>query len=465
MKAPQPPLEGTDAICLLPATTLTRLLRNGELSSRELVAACARRSERLNPRLNAIVTADFDSAHSAATRADNIRARSSEPLGALHGLPVSVKDALAVAGLRSTSGAIQLADYVPTRDAAAVGALREAGAIIVAKTNTPAWAGDIQTHNRLFGTTNNPWDLSKTAGGSSGGSAVAVSVGMSALDVGTDLGGSIRIPSGFCGLFGHKPTFATVSQGGYLDCGDRRHAYAVEVDMNVVGPIARSATDLLLAMTVLAGDLPRPTPGELDNLRIGVCVQDPCWRVDEGIAHTISSAAQAIASGGTSVELCPLPISLRSVAALCSSLTLAAVSASLPEEVGSRVGGTHRDWLLDNDERTRMRAAWSDWFGTFDALICPIMPCAPFPHSTDSSLGELSLRVGDREIPATSGLVWSQMASLAYLPSTAVPLGLFDGLPVGAQVICGHGGDFLCLWIAQMFERAGFRWTIPPFGI
>jgi len=464
MTAPLPALDGTDAICLAPAVKLARLLRDGELSSRELLAAYVSRTERLNSRINAIVTADFEAAHLAATAADNIRARSSEPLGVLHGLPVSVKDSLAVGGLRSTSGAIELADYVPTFDAPAVSALRRAGAIIFAKTNAPAWAADIQTHNRLFGTTNNPWDTGRTTGGSSGGSAAAASVGLSAFDIGTDLGGSIRIPSSFCGVFGHKPTFGIVSQGGYLDCSERRTGYAVEVDMNVVGPIARSASDLLLAMTVLAGGAPWPVEAELKNLRIGVCVQDPYCHVDERVARTISAAAESTASGEISVELCSLPVSLESVATMCSALTLSAVSASLPDSVGTAVGGSHREWLVRNDERSRMRAAWSEWFATFDALICPIMPCVAFPHSVDSSLGELALLVGDREIPASRGLVWSQMASLSYLPSTAIPVGLVDGLPVGAQAICRHGGDLMCLGIARMFERAGFRWTIPPLG-
>ncbi len=464
MKAPLPSPDGTDDICLQPATVLTRLLRDGQVSSRELLAAYISRIERLNPALNAVVTVDPDAAYLAATEADNIRALSSEPLGVLHGLPVSVKDSLAVAGLRSTSGAVELKDYVPAYDAPAVGALRKAGAIIFAKTNAPAWAADIQTHNQIFGTTSNPWDTGRSAGGSSGGSAAAVSSGMSAIDIGTDLGGSIRIPSSFCGVFGHKPTFGIVAQGGYLDCSERQSGYAVDVDMNVVGPIARSAGDLLLAMEALAGALPPPPVAPPEKLRIGVCIQDEYCRVDGAVADSISAAVETVAASGISIATCSLPVSLDSVATLCGTLTLSAVSASLADSVGSRVAGNHREWLLLDAERSHMRSLWADWFESFDALVCPITPCVAFPHSTNSSLGNLRLMVDNREISGVSAMVWSQMASLAYLPAVAVPVGLAGGLPVGVQIVCRNRRDSTCLSIARMFERAGFGWTVPPFA-
>lgn len=441
------------------------MIRDGAISSRELLAAFENRYERLNPIINAVATADFESAHAAAAAADNCRASSRAPLGVLHGLPVTIKDALAVAGMRSTSGAPELGDYVPANDAAAVSALRRAGAIIFAKTNTPAWAGDIQTHNTLFGTTNNPWNTGRTAGGSSGGSAAAVSAGLTALDIGTDLGGSIRIPSGFCGIFGLKPTFGAVAQDGYLDCSERRSGYAVEVDMNSVGPLARSASDLHLVMTVLATTFAKLSPVQVESVRIGVCVDDAYCQVVDGVASTILAAARSLDSNRIAVQECSLPVSMADVGRLCNALTLSAVSASVPYPVGSRIGGTHRDWLQNNDERSRLRTTWSHWFTSFDALVCPIMSGVAFSHSVDTSLGELTLMVDDHEIPATRGLAWCQLASLSYLPSVAVPVGLLDGMPVGAQIICPYGGDSMCLWIARKFEEAGFVFINPPVDV
>ncbi len=207
----------------------------------------------MNPAINAIVTLDLDRASRDATTIDE-RLTRGEDVGPLAGIPMTIKDAIAVGGMRSTCGTVELQDHIPSEDAPAVAALRAAGAVIVGKTNVPRWCNaETETHNELFGTTNNPWDLSRSVGGSSGGSAAAVAAGLSSCDLGTDIGGSVRIPSHYCGTYALKPSLGVVPQLGYLS---HEGAGRVDADMNVFGPITRSADDLALLLDVLAGPKP-----------------------------------------------------------------------------------------------------------------------------------------------------------------------------------------------------------------
>ncbi|MBV9663299.1 MAG: amidase, partial [Actinobacteria bacterium] len=199
-----------------PAVRLAQAIRDKDLGSRELLELYLERIERLNGPVNAVVTLDADRARAAADEADAATARG-DVLGPLHGLPITIKDAIEVAGVRSTGGAVELTDHVPTSDAVAVAKLKDAGAVVFGKTNVPRWSGDLQTYNEIFGTTNNPWETSRGPGGSSGGAATAVTCGFTSFEVGTDIGGSVRIPSHFCGTFGLKPSFGVIPQRGYLD--------------------------------------------------------------------------------------------------------------------------------------------------------------------------------------------------------------------------------------------------------
>src|SRR6266849_1336134 len=258
-------------LCLRSATALAAALRRREIGCQELLDRYLERVARLNPALNAIVTLDAERARAAAERADRELAS-----GPLHGLPMTVKDTFETAGLRTTAGAPVLADYVPASDASAVARLRAAGALIFGKTNTPTFAADAQTYNPVFGTTNNPWDRARSPGGSSGGSAVAMAAGLSALELGSDIGGSIRNPAHYCGVYGHKPTHGIVPGRGHIPGPPGTLA---EVDIGVVGPLARSADDLDLALSVLAGpaedrgrawllELPPPRRGSLREYHV-----------------------------------------------------------------------------------------------------------------------------------------------------------------------------------------------------
>src|SRR5688572_19885678 len=232
-----------------PAIDLAAAVRRREVGSVELLDLYLDRIDRLGGAVNAVVTLDVDGARAACAAADEAVARGDD-VGPLHGLPITVKDAIETAGIRSTGGAVELTDHVPASDAPVVARVKEAGAIVFGKTNLPRWSGDLQSYNEIFGTTNNPWDTSRAPGGSSGGPAAAVAAGLTAFEIGTDIAGSIRIPSHFCGTFGLKPSYGVVSQRGYLD---RVGGGTTDADINVFGPMARSAEDLDLLLDVMAG--------------------------------------------------------------------------------------------------------------------------------------------------------------------------------------------------------------------
>ena len=245
-----------------PAHELAVALRRREVSSRELLDCYLERVERLNPLLNAVVTLDPDGAQRAADAADAALARG-DVYGPLHGVPMTIKDTYETAGIRTTCG-LEAWDHVPERDAEAVRRLREAGAVIFGKTNTPNLAGDWQTFNPIFGTTNNPWDTTRSTGGSSGGSAAALAAGLTALELGSDIAGSIRVPSNWCGTCGHKPSWGVVPQRGHLPPPPGALA---DTDLDVVGPMARDVDDLEMALDILAGaDGHRATGGGWNSL-------------------------------------------------------------------------------------------------------------------------------------------------------------------------------------------------------
>ena len=256
------------------AVELATALRAGRIGSRELLDAYTERVAGPGADLNAVVTLDLERAREVAAERDAQHARA-ESAGPLHGLPITIKDAIEVAGLRATGGAVELADHVPARDAPAVRRLREAGAVIFGKTNVPRWCGDLQTVNELFGRTLNPWDRARTPGGSSGGAAAAVAAGLTAFELGTDIGGSVRLPAHFCGVFGLKPGYGVISQLGYLD---QVGGGSTDVDMNVFGPLARSAEDLELLLGVLAG----PSPDQAGAWRLRCPTVRPVWPWEPG---------------------------------------------------------------------------------------------------------------------------------------------------------------------------------------
>ena len=459
-------------LALQPASHLARMIRSKEISSRELLDVYLSRIERLNPALNAVVTLDAEGAARDAARADEQTA-AGDATGPLHGLPMTVKDAIEVAGMRSTGGAEELRDHLPAADAPVVARLRQAGAVVMGKTNVPRWSGDIQTYNSLFGVTNNPWDLSRTTGGSSGGPAAAVAAGLTSFETGTDIGGSIRIPSSFCGICGHKPSYGVVSQRGYLD---HVGGGVTDADINVFGPLGRSVDDLELLLGVLAGpdaddavgwklELRPARHGELRDYRVGVWLDDPACQVDTAALAVLHEAAEALSAAGAHVSESRPPLDMVDVQGLFGSLLLAAISVSLDRPLGEAVAGNHLDWLALNEKRAAMRRVWAEWFRDFDVLLCPVLPMLPFPHDTEGTIGDRYVVINGRSRPQAETLSWTGLVGVSYLPSTVVPAGYANDLPVGVQVVGPYLEDRTSLYVARRLAELTGGVTPPPMAL
>lgn len=462
-----------DGLSVQPATQLASMIRAKQLSSRELLQLYLDRIERINPAVNAVVTLDADRAMEEAARADDALAGSGGGArGPLHGLPVTIKDAIEVGGVRSTGGAAALKDHVPGSDAPSVARLRQAGAIVFGKTNVPKWSGDIQAYNDIFGTTNNPWDHSRTTGGSSGGAAAAVSAGLTSFELGTDIGGSVRIPSNFCGVCGHKPSFGVVPQRGYLD---HVGGGTTDADINVFGPIARTPEDLRVLLDVVAGpsgedgkawrlDLPAPRHEYLSDYRIGTWLDDPDCEVDAGVVTVLEEAASLLSRAGAKVSGDRPPISLAESTELFTALITPAISVSADDRaVGEALGGSHRAWIDLDVARARMRSVWAEWFRDHDVLLCPVTPMPAFPHDHTGTIMDRTLTINGRERPHVGALSWTGLVGVSYLPSTVVPAGFTgDGLPVGVQVVGPYLEDHTTLMVASRLAELTGGYVPPP---
>jgi amidase len=466
------------------ASDLVAAIKAKEVGSRELLDHLLGRVDEHNPALNAVITLDAERARAAADAADEATARGDD-VGVLHGLPMTIKDVFETEGIRSTSGAPELMDHVPDRDAGAVARLKDAGAIVFGKTNLPLYAGDLQTFNEPFGVTNNPWDTGRTTGGSSGGSAAALAAGLTPLELGSDIGGSIRNPSHMCGTVGLKPSFGVVPQDGYLSGPTGLRT----LDINVVGPMARTVDDLSLAFDVLAG------PGEQrparDGLRLGAWFDTARSPLDTAMGDVLVSAVEGLRADGLDVdddarpdvdftEATDLFIQL-----LYTVMTAAtgvdddtwALAASIADtepaddepvlvRAGRAMALRHHQWLRHDERRQQIRDRWADFFTRFDALLCPVFPLNAFPHQVDDDpIGVINrtVPINGAEVPHADLILWCGLIGMAYLPAVVVPVGRTpDGLPVGVQVVAGFGDDRTALAVAGRITEALGGFEAPP---
>lgn len=473
------------------ASAMASAIRERRVGCVALLDLHLERVRRHNPALNAIIALDSDRARARARDADAATARG-ESWGPLHGVPMTVKEAFDVAGLPTTWGVPALRDNVVHANAASVAALLGAGAIIFGKTNVPLLLGDWQTFNAIHGTTNNPWDLARTPGGSSGGAAAALATGMSALELGSDIGSSIRNPAHYCGVYGHKPSFGIVPQHGHWIPGAH-----VPLDVLVCGPLARSAEDLALALEVIAGPepfdrpawtlkLPAPRKTALAQYRIALILEDPNCAVDRAVTDRIQAIADAAARAGARVDDKARPrIDTPRAHALYLQLLRGATGALLGEDAYAQMRAKaaqlaahdqsyaarvlraaiqdHRGWFAAHEKRQALRAAWATFFEEYDVVLCPVAASAAFPHDQQRERPDRRIIVNGREEDYNAQLYWAGIASLPNLPATAAPAGRTPGgLPVGVQIVGPYLEDHTTIEFARLLAEVTEGFVPPP---
>jgi amidase len=442
-----------DELCGLPARQLAARLRAGQVTSVDVLDAHLARIEKHNPELNAVVSVDAERARRQAEEADNALRRG-EILGRLHGVPMTIKDAYDVAGLRTTVGS-PILDRVPDQDSTVAARLRAEGAIIVGHTNVPPWLADYRSENPIFGRSSNPWDTARTPGGSSGGAAAALAAGMTPLEIGSDLAGSVRLPAHFCGVYGLKGTEHRVPATGFLrpPGGGPR---PVRV-MTSHGPMARDLDDLELGLSIIAGpdgrdsDVPPVPLGSrqrrpLPELRLAVAPTLPGSTVEKALRQQVERVAAAASDAGAKVEERLPEVDWPAMNELAMSLLFAITGVFDPTAELRDEQRTLGWYLTALDRRDRFISAWEEFFAEVDALILAPAQTTAFAHEATGYEAEGAQLV---------------FANLTGLPGLVAPAGLDGaGLPAGVQIIGPHWSELRLLEIAHELEQAGI---LPGF--
>ena len=480
----------------LSATSLINAIMKKKISSSELMKFFAERHNQLNSKINAIVATDFESALKRARKADEDLAKG-KSWGPLHGLPMTIKDNIEVIGMPTTYGSPYFTNNLPEKNADVVQSLLNAGAIIFGKTNIPVFAMDTQSFNDVYGQTNNPWDLSKTPGGSSGGAAAALAAGLTGMEIGNDIGGSIRLPAHFCGVYGHKPSYNIVSMHGGKKPWKKSHTnYPVDLDLAVNGPLARSAEDLKLAMDIIVGPpsyqrkaikikLPNPRKTKLKEFRVGLWLDDPVYPPDKATKNCLQKMVSDLAKEGVILKAKKPDVDLKRCHLLRGDLETATMShiqppgyyewavsqaKTLKDENQSHtarwiraITGYHRDWNLLNEERAIIRQKWDDYFQDIDVLLCPVARMAAHNHD--------HTKISEREIQFNNKAMnywdvfgpWNSLSLVAYLPATVAPIGFTPkNLPVGVQIIGPYLEDYTTIQFARLLEKMYGSYKLPP---
>ena len=448
------------------AGELVAALAARRVSALELTDAAIARIEARDVAINAVVVRDFDRAREAARAADAALARGERR--PLLGLPMTVKESHNVAGLPTTWGSPGFAGFVASEDSVGVTRLKAAGAVILGKTNIPPFLADYQSTNPVYGRTGNPWDLTRTPGGSSGGSAAALCAGMIPLEFGSDIGGSIRMPAHFCGVYGHKPSYNLVPVRGHEPPGTGPGAGVV---LAVVGPLARTAADLDLALDVLAGPdegeavgyrlaLPPARHSRLGDYRVLIVDSHPAMPTDDEIRAGISGLGDHLAAlGATVARASDLLPDFEKVAGVYMGLLMPAMSRGVP---GAETVSAH-EWMGLLDAQAQLRRQWARLFETFDVVLTPIHGAAAFPHDDEPDINKRTLSINGQTAPYFAPAGWSGPATCGNLPSTAIPVGRTRaGLPFGAQVIGPYLEDRTTIAFASLAEREFGGFIAPP---
>lgn len=475
------------------ARALIDALQSRKVSAVELFDDAVARIERHDGQINAVVVRDFERARQSAVDADAAIARGERR--PLLGLPMTVKESFDVIGMPKTWGLPGTGSVKASDEAVAVQRLRQAGAVIIGKSNISTMLSDWQSYNAVYGVTNNPWDLARTPGGSSGGSAAVLAAGFVPLELGSDIGGSLRVPAHCCGIYSHKPTHGLIPLRGAAPPGVPTLSISVDPDLVVAGPMARSAGDLALALDVLAGpddaeaiayrlSLPAPRHTRLADFKVFVFDDHPMMPLSDEVRTATQRFRERLEHAGCTVssksDLLP---DLETVLRTFGQRLLGFIGGRMPrqqyEAIRARVAGlaktdtsdaameqrslvlSHRDWLEADSARTVVLHQWRQFFKQWDVVVCPILPVPAYRHD-HSDMSTRTLEIDGTLYPYTIQAVWQCVATLPGLPSTAFPVGLgASGLPIGLQAIGPYLEDRTPIAFAELVEQA-FGGFVPP---
>jgi amidase len=450
------------------ATEATDMIRRKKISSRELTEMLLGQIDAINPGLNAVVELRREKALQEADAADEAIAQGIS--GPLLGVPMTIKEAFNLAGLHTTWGNPAWKGYVADWDATVVRRLKKAGVIIVGKTNVAFMLADFaQTSNELYGVTNNPWNITRTPGGSSGGSAAALASGMTFLEYGSDLVGSIRIPASFCGVYGLKPSVGIVPLTGFQPPGPPPEPNDM-MYMSAVGPLGRFPGDLRIALKVTAGPeepeanvyswtLSPPRHTRLKDFRVGVVFDHPHSPVSSEVTALLSNAMDALAQAGTTiVEGWPEGADpVRQSESFGFHVKLFFAFQQPGEDFA-----TLSDFIHQENQRMAIRGAWNRYFNEMDVFICPTNFTPPFPHDK-RPFEQRTIMTPEGPRSYENQPFWISHASLAGLPAAVAPIGRTpDGLPVGVQIIGPLYGDDTVVTFAELLGNVIGGYEIPP---
>ena len=478
-------------LCYQTATELARRIQDKDVGCLELLEIFLDRTARHNPALNAIIVLDADKARERAKAADAALARG-EIWGPLHGVPMTIKESFDVEGTPTTWGVVEHEHNIARRDALSVSRMKAAGVTMFGKTNVPYMLADWQSFNDVYGTTNNPWDVTRTPGGSSGGSAAALAAGLTGIEAGSDIGASIRNPAHYCGVFGHKPTMGILPTTGQALPGNN-----VPPDIAVIGPLARGADDLEIATLAMAGvggrdaagwvlNPPKPAKTALKDFKVAVVLQDDNCVIDGDYADQLQATVERLAALGVTVDDTARPVKDTKRAHLVYLMLLrAATGGRLPDDViaahkaradaadpddftyktivDRAVTMTHKEWLAWDEERELLCREWAAFFEDYDLVLTPMAASAAFPQDEAGERADRTIPVNNTRQSTLDQMFWAGYPGVVFLPGTCAPVGLSrSGLPCGLQIIGPHMSDLTTIHFARLMEQNIGGFVAPP---
>ncbi|WP_034269300.1 amidase family protein [Haloechinothrix halophila] len=467
------------------ARELLEQLTAGQVSARELLDEHIGRNEAIHGSINAVIATDLERARADAAAIDDARARG-EQLGPLAGLPMTIKDGYDVDGMPATAGNPAFTDRPShCEDAALVASLRAAGAVIWGKTNVPLMLGDVQTYNSVHGTTNNPYDEARTAGGSSGGAAAALATGVTPAELGSDIGGSLRHPANWCGVYALKPTWNVLSMRGHIPPPPGHH---VDHDLGVGGPMARTADDLRLLYDALHDSAPRQ-PRDVRGARIALWLDDPAFPVSRDVRDVVARAADDLRGQGATVEATTLPFAADELIENYFALMYPIIGSGLPAAVYAKLEQTRDAHIASGESaldpygmtamavhstasyravaramaaRQALKDQFAEWFTQWDAILAPVAAVPAFPHQHKGPLPERTIDVDGTDVAYPHLFDWVSLATDLHLPAVAAPVTRTEtGLPVGVQLIGGWHEEHFLLDLAEALEQETGGFSAP----